>query len=61
MISFLVGWGAFWLLFWLAGMGLGLLTRQDGITGVSLIMSAVSVIFLVAVGVVSMVSSAAAC
>lgn len=58
MIAFLVGWGAFWFLFWLAGVGLGLLVRDDGVIGVSLLMLGVSSIFLVAVGIGSMVGSA---
>lgn len=58
MIGFLVGWGVFWFLIWLAGVGLGLLVKDDGVTGVSLLMLGVSSIFLIAVGIGSMVSSA---
>lgn len=56
MTAFLVGWGAFWFLFWMAGTGLGLLAKDEGVLGVSLIMFGVSAIFLVAVGIGSMVA-----
>jgi hypothetical protein len=54
MIAFLVGWGVFWFLFWLAGTGLGLLIKDDGVTGVSLLLLGVSSFYLIAVGIGSM-------
>ena len=57
MIGFLVGWGVFWFLIWMAGIGLGLLVRDQQIIGVSLLMWLVSSIFLIAVGIGAMAAS----
>lgn len=61
MTGFLVGWGVFWFLFWLTGVGLGLLAKDYEVTSASLLLVGVSVIFLIAVGVGLMFVPAAGC
>ncbi len=51
MFSFLIGWGIFWLLFWLFIMVVGISDGRDtnNLTGMGGFFSVVSLFFLVAV------------
>lgn len=53
MIALATGWGVFWLLVWVFGLVLGVTAKADGLTGLSFIMTVVSLAWLMAVGIVA--------
>lgn len=59
MMAFLVGWGVFWLLFWIGALVLGSLGEDGEIMFASALMLFVASIFLIAVGVGSWYATAA--
>lgn len=59
MMAFLVGWGVFWLLFWLGAALLGMLLEDRDAMGAGFLMTGVASIFLIAVGVGSWYAKAA--
>ena len=56
MFGFLVGWGVFWLLLWVTSFMAGILGNSDGLTGLGVLGTMVSVIFLIAVFVGKLVT-----
>jgi hypothetical protein len=56
MFGFLVGWGVFWMLLWVASFIAGVLGNSDNLTGLGVLGTMVSVIFLIAVFVGKLVT-----
>lgn len=56
MFGFLVGWGVFWMLLWVAAFIAGVLGNSDNLTGLGVLGTMVSVIFLIAVFVGKLVT-----
>ena len=56
MFGFLVGWGIFWMLLWVASFLAGVLGNSDNLTGLGVLGTMVSVIFLIAVFVGKLVT-----
>jgi hypothetical protein len=56
MFGFLVGWGVFWMLLWVASFIAGVLGNSDNLTGLGVLGTVVSVIFLIAVFVGKLVT-----
>lgn len=56
MFGFFIGWGVFWLLIWLALTFVGTAYQNQDLRGTGLFLSAISVIYIIAVIVGRMVA-----
>lgn len=56
MLTFIVGWGVFWLLLWAVVAGAAYLVRSDSMLFTGIIGAIVSVIYLIAVGIANLVT-----